>query len=197
MQGGWKVVAEATNGRDALTKVKKLKPDVAILDITMPEMDGLAATRRIREEAAHTQILILTMHESDEMVRRVLEAGARGYVLKSDMGVQLVQAVKDLADGRVSLTPKVSDIVLEGFLKSSAELNRPDHPQHHPTARETEIIRLLASGKGNKEIASRLGITVRTVETHRARIMMKLGVHSLTELIHYAIRDKIVVAQDL
>lgn len=189
VQRGWRVVGEAANGREAVNKVRRLKPDVAILDITMPGMDGLEATRQIREAAVTTRVLILSMHESDQMVRRVLEAGARGYVLKSDMAIHLVKAVKDVAHGKISLTPKVSEIVLEGFLKVGEESKQA---QARPTPREREIIRLLAEGKGNKEIASALGITVRTVETHRSRIMMKMGFHSLSDLIHYAIRSKLV-----
>jgi DNA-binding NarL/FixJ family response regulator len=194
-QRDWKVVGEATGGRQAIEIVKKLKPDIAIVDITMPDMDGLEATRRIRDAARETQILILTMHESDQMVRRVLEMGARGYVLKSDMAAHLVQAVKDLANGQISLTPKVSAMVLEGFLKAR-ESKQPENGQARPTPREVEIIRLLAEGKSNKEIAAELGITLRTVETHRGRIMMKMGLHSLTELIRFAIRDKIITTQD-
>ena len=192
----WKVVGEAPGGREAVEKVKKLRPDIAILDITMPEMDGLEATRHIREIVPETRVLILTMHESDQMVRRVFEAGAQGYVLKSDMAIQLVQAVKDLASGKVSLTPRVSEIVLEGLLKPQAG-SAVENIQAEPTAREREIIRLLAAGKGNKEIAAELGIAVRTVETHRSRIMMKMGCHSLSELIRFAIRDKIVTTLDL
>lgn len=195
-QKDWKVVGEAMGGREAIEVVKKMKPDIAIVDISMPDMDGLEVTRRIRDVARETQILILTMHESDQMVRRVLEMGARGYVLKSDMAAHLVQAVKDLANGKISLTPKVSALVLEGFLKGSTEAKPPENGHARPTPRETEIIRLLAEGRMNKEIAAALGITVRTVETHRARIMMKMGFHSLTELIHYAIRDKIIATQN-
>lgn len=197
VQRGWKVVGEAAGGRDAVEMVKSLKPDIAILDITMPEMDGLEATRQIREAAAPARVLILTMHESDQMVRRVLEAGARGYVLKSDMAVHLVQAVKDLANGKLSLTPKVSEIVLEGFLKRGVDAKQQEHASARLSPREREIVRLLARGRANKEIAAELGITLRTVETHRRRIMMKMGFHSLTDLIHYAIRDKIVTMQDL
>lgn len=195
-QKGWKVVGQAMGGRGAVEVVKKLKPDIAIVDITMPDMDGLEVTRRIRDVARETQVLILTMHESDQMVRRVLEMGARGYVLKSDMASHLFQAVKDLANGRISLTPKVSEMVLEGFLKKGE--SKPSENGHtRPTPREVEIIRLLAKGKTNKEIAAELGITLRTVETHRAHIMMKTGLHSLTELIHYAISEKIVTTQNL
>lgn len=195
-QKGWKVVGEAKSGREAIEVVKKLKPNIAIVDITMPGMDGLEVTRRIRDVSRETQILILTMHESDQMVRRVLEMGARGYVLKSDMAAHLFQAVRDLANGKISLTPKVSAMVLEGFLKGG-ESKHAENGHAHPTPREVEIIRLLAEGKSNKEIAAELGITLRTVETHRAHIMMKMGLHSLPELIHYAIRDKIITTQDL
>ncbi|HEY6945530.1 MAG TPA: response regulator transcription factor [Candidatus Acidoferrum sp.] len=197
VQHGWKVAGEAAGGRDAVESVRRLKPDIAIVDITMPDMDGLEATRRIQEASANTKVLILTMHESDQMVRRVLEAGARGYVLKSDMAVHLVQAVKDLAKGKLSLTPKVSEIILKGFLRRGVDAKQQEHAQAKLSPREREIVRLLACGKGNKEIAAELGITLRTVETHRRRIMMKMGFHSLTDLIHYAIRDKIVAVQDL
>lgn len=196
VQRGWKVVGEAAGGRDAIVVVKKMKPHIAILDITMPDMDGLEATRQICRAAAETQVLILTMHESDQMVRRVLEAGARGYVLKSDMAVHLVQAVKDLVNGKISLTPKVSELVLNGFLKRKPESKPQEQAQARPTLREREIIRLLAAGKANKEISAELGITLRTVETYRGRIMMKTGVHSLADLIHYAIREKIVTTLD-
>ena len=191
---GWIIVGEAMNGREAVEKASKLKPDVAIVDISMPDLDGLQATRQIREAAPSTEVVILTMHESDQMVRRVLEAGARGYVLKSDLAAHLVKAVKDVSAGKLFLTPKVSDMVLNGFLKSADQHDSKEHFQARPTPREVEIIRLLALGKPNKKIAAELGITIRTVETHRAKIMLKLGMHSLAELIHYAIRHKIMSA---
>ena len=191
---GWIIVGEAMNGREAVEKASKLKPDVAIVDISMPDLDGLQATRQIREATPSTEVVILTMHESDQMVRRVLEAGARGYVLKSDLAAHLVKAVKDVSAGKLFLTPKVSDMVLNGFLKSADQHDSKGHFQARPTPREVEIIRLLALGKPNKKIAAELGITIRTVETHRAKIMLKLGMHSLAELIHYAIRHKIMSA---
>jgi DNA-binding NarL/FixJ family response regulator len=195
-QRGWRVVGEAVNGREAVDKAKKLNPDVAILDIGMPHLDGLEATRQIREASPNTKILILTMHESEQMVRRVLEVGARGYVFKSDLAGQLMKAVKRVSQGKLFLTPKVSEIVLEGFLEAGKESRRTGSLQSRPTPREVEIIRLLAEGKRNKEIAAALGITARTVETHRAKIMLKLGLHSLTEIIHYAIRNEMVSTQD-
>jgi DNA-binding NarL/FixJ family response regulator len=189
---GWKVVGEAANGLEAVEKAKKLKPDIAIVDLTMPELDGLQATRRIREESRATKVVVLTMHESDQMVRRVLDAGALGYVLKSDLAAHLVKAVKDVSEGRLFLTPRVSDIVLKGFLKTRDEPETVEHSHARPTPREVEIIRLLGEGKANKEISAQLGITVRTVETHRAKIMSKLGFRSLADLIHFAIRQGIV-----
>jgi DNA-binding NarL/FixJ family response regulator len=194
-QSGWKIVGEVKNGQEAVEKAKKLRPDVIILDIGMPNLDGLEATRQIREAAPNTEILILTMHESNQMVRRVLEAGARGYVLKSDLAGHLVKAVKAVSKGMVYLTPKVSEIVLKEFVNTGNESQRRESSQVRPTPREIEVIRLLAEGKANKAIASELGITIRTVETHRAKIMLKLGLHSLTQLIHYAIRHNIVSPQ--
>jgi DNA-binding NarL/FixJ family response regulator len=188
---GWTVVGEAINGREAVEKANRLKPDVAILDISMPDLDGLQATRQIREVTPNTEVVVLTMHESDQMVRRVLEAGALGYVLKSDLAAHLVKAVKVVSAGKLFLTPTVSDIVLKGFLKTRNQPDPLENSQARPTPREVEIIRLLAEGKANKKIAAELGITIRTVETHRAKIMLKLGLHSLTELIHYAIRHGI------
>ncbi|HEV3219638.1 MAG TPA: response regulator transcription factor [Candidatus Acidoferrales bacterium] len=188
---GWKVVGEAANGREAVEKATRLKPDVVIIDVTMPDLDGLQATRMIRDANPDMRVVVLTMHESDQMVRRVLDAGARGYVLKSDLAPHLVKAVKDVSAGKLFLTPRLSDIVLKGFLNTGNQVGLTERSKSQPTSREAEIIRLLAEGKANKKIAAELGITIRTVETHRARIMLKLGLHSLTELIHYAIRHKI------
>ena len=191
---GWTVVGEAMNGLEAVEKANRLKPDVAILDISMPDLGGLQATRQIRESVPTTQVVVLTMHESDQMVRRVLDAGALGYVLKSDLATQLVKAVKSVSGGKLFLTPSVSDIVLRSFLTTGNQSEPTEHSQAQPTLREVEIIRFLAQGKANKEIAAELGISIRTAETHRARIMLKLGLHSLAELIHYAIRHKIFTA---
>jgi DNA-binding NarL/FixJ family response regulator len=193
-RSGWTVVGEAMNGLEAVEKANRLKPDVAILDISMPDLGGLQATRQIRESVPTTQVVVLTMHESDQMVRRVLDAGALGYVLKSDLAAHLLKAVKSVSGGKRFLSPRVSDIVLKGFLTAGNQSESSEHVQARPTLREVEIIRFLAQGKANKEIAAELGITLRTAETHRARIMVKLGLHSLAELIHYAIRHKIFTA---
>ena len=192
---GWRVVGEATNGREAVQKAIELKPDVAVVDIGMPELDGIEVTRQIRTSAPETRVLVLTMHESGQMVRRALDAGASGYLLKSDLTESLAKAVETVADGNRFLPPKVSEIVMEEFLSSTSKNQRGESASTPATPREVEVIRLLAEGKSNKEIAALLGITVRTVETHRAKIMLKLGLHSLAELIHYAVRHGIAIVQ--
>jgi DNA-binding NarL/FixJ family response regulator len=190
-QRGWTIVGEAVNGQEAVEKANKLKPDVAILDISLPDSDGLQVTGQIRELVPTTEIIVLTAHESEQMVRRVLQAGALGYVSKSDPATHLVNAVRHVSAGKQFLTPGITDMVLKGYLKAKNPVDTTGHSQTRPTPREVEVIRLLAEGRANKEIALRLGITSRTVETHRANIMLKLGLHSRTELIYYAIRHKI------
>jgi DNA-binding NarL/FixJ family response regulator len=192
---GWRVVGEAANGREAVEQAIELKPDVAVVDIGMPELDGVEVVRQIRKAVPITKVLVLTMHESDQMVQRALAAGAHGYLLKSDLTECLAKAVKAVSEGKRFLTPKVSEIVLEGFLETRSRHRRGERAGARTTPREIEIIRLLAEGETNKEIAAQLGITVRTVETHRAKIMLKLGLHSLAELIHYAMRHGIATVQ--
>jgi two-component system response regulator NreC len=196
-RNGWRVVGEAVDGREAVQKAIHLKPDVAVVDIGMPELDGVEVARQIREAVPDIEVLVLTMHESDQMVRRALDAGARGYLLKSDLTEYLVKAVKAVSQGKRFLTPKVSEIVLEGFLKARSRQRQGERASARTTPREVEVIRLLAEGNSNKEAAALLGITVRTVETHRAKIMLKLGLHSLTELIHYAMRQGIAKVQGI
>jgi DNA-binding NarL/FixJ family response regulator len=192
---GWRVVGEAATGKEAVEQAKKLKPDIAIVDISMPELDGVQATRQIREAVPNTKVVVLTMHESDELVKNALAAGAQGYVLKSDLTESLIKAIEDVAASKRSLAPKVTEIVLEGFLKTRAQRQEVERMNAQLTAREFEILRLLAEGKVNKEIAGQLGIAVRTAEAHRANIMQKLGFHSLADLIHYALRHGIISPQ--
>ena len=187
----WRVVGEAVNGREAVEMAIELKPDVAIVDISMPELDGIEVVRQLRKAVPDTKLLILTMHESDQMVRHALDAGVHGYLLKSDLTDSLTGAVEAIVGGKRFLAPKVSEIVLEGFLNTRGQNDQAEGPGTRATPREIQIIRLLAEGKSNKQIASALGITVRTVDTHRAKIMLRLGLHSLAELIHYAIRHQI------
>jgi DNA-binding NarL/FixJ family response regulator len=191
-QPGWKVVGEAANGFEAVQKAIELKPDVAVVDIGMPDLDGVEAVRQIRDAVPETKVLVLTMHESDQMVRRALDAGALGYLLKSDLTDCLPKAVRAIAEGKRFLTPKVSEIVLEGFLHTGGQDGQRGRTGARLTPREIEIVRLLAEGKTNKQVAAALQIAVRTVETHRAKIMFKLGFHSSNELVRYAIRSKIV-----
>ena len=192
---GWEVCAEVTTGREAVQKVQELKPDVAVLDIGMPDLNGLEATRQILKLAPKTEVLILTMHHSEEVVREVLHAGARGYVLKSDADVDLVAAVDALSKHRPFLTSRITDMVLDSYLEGGGgRIPEEVSTATRLTPREREIVQLVTEGKSNKEVATALGITVKTAETHRANIMHKLGLTSVTELVHYAIRNKIVEA---
>lgn len=189
---GWRVVGEATNGREAVEKTIELKPDVAVVDIGMPELDGVEVVHRIREAAPNTKVLVLTMHESVQMVRRTLDAGANGYLLKSDLSDCLAKAVETVSEGKRFLTPQVSEIVLQGFLTTTRQDQHAQVAGARTTPRELEVLRLLAEGSSNKEVAAQLGITVRTAQAHRAKIMLKLGLHSLADLIRYAISNEIV-----
>jgi len=186
----WQVCAEAVDGRDALEKAAKHKPDVAILDIAMPLLNGVEATRHIRKASPHTQVLILTMHESDELVQQVVEAGARGYILKDDAGRVLLAAVDALRQKKPYFSLRVSPAIADDLPANPADPAKAQRSRLTP--REREILQLLAEGKSNKDVANLLGISVNTAEAHRANIMLKLDLHSLPELVVYAIRNKII-----
>jgi DNA-binding NarL/FixJ family response regulator len=185
-QSGWQVCGEARTGREAVARARELKPDIVVMDFTMPELNGMEATRQIRAALPRTQVLILTMHESEELVREVLAAGARGYVLKSDAGRALVDALNALADQKPYFTSKISALVLEGYLNPITRENPALTP------REREIVQLVAEGRSTKQLADKLGITPKTAETHRTNIMRKLNLHSVSEVVRYAIRNKLV-----
>jgi DNA-binding NarL/FixJ family response regulator len=185
---GWQVCAEAANGREAVEKAGKLKPDVAVLDIGMPLLNGIEATRQIRKVSPETEILILTMHDSEVMIQGVLEAGARGYILKDDADRNLLAAVEALRHHKPYLSPRVTAAAPNTALPAEG----PMAGRRRLTPREREILQLLAEGKGNKEIAEFLSISVKTAETHRANIMLKLNFHSITELVRYAVRNQII-----
>ena len=187
-RSGWEVCGESADGRDAVEKATKLKPDVAVLDIGMPLLNGVETTRRIRSASPFTEILILTMHESDDLVQQVVEAGARGYILKDDADRVLLAAVEAVRNHKPYFSTRVSTPPSTDPLPSSD----PSRSRLRLTPREREILQLLAEGKSNKEVASLLGISVNTAEAHRANIMLKLNVHSLAELVHYAIRNNII-----
>lgn len=189
-QPGWTVVGEAVTGRDAVKKAEKLKPDIVILDISMPELNGLEATRQILKAVPQAEVLILTIHDSEQVARQVLSAGARGYVLKSDAARNLVTAIDTLCQHKPYFTSAVSEMVFRDFLKSSR--SEEQSAADRLTQREREIVQLLAEGKSNKEVASILGISVKTAETHRRNVLSKLNLHSISDLIHYAIRNKII-----
>jgi DNA-binding NarL/FixJ family response regulator len=190
---GWKVVGEASNGRDAVEQIKELKPDVVVMDLTMPQLNGLEATRQILRDAPRTAIMILSVNESEDIVHEVLSAGARGFMLKSDAGKDLLVAVEGLQQGRPFFSARVADYVLQHYHRRGTGAPEPlATPSSTLTAREREVLQLLVEGQSNKEVAASLGIGVKTAEAHRANLMKKLGVHSMSELVRYAIRNKIV-----
>ena len=187
----WEVCAEAQNGRDAVAKAREFKPDLVIIDFSMPELNGLEATRQIRAALPRCEVLVLTMHEAESLVREVLAAGARGFMLKSDAGHSLVQAVETLLRHKPFFTPKVSELVLHGYLNPAPADDETEGPL---SPRERQIVQLVAEGKSSKEVADSLGISARTVETHRGNILRKLKLRSVTDLVRYAVRNKIVEA---
>lgn len=189
-QADWEVCAEAADGRQAVAAAIASRPDIAILDISMPEMDGLTATRKIREALPQTEVLVLTQHEEEVVVREVLKAGARGFILKSDAGEDLVAAINALRHHKPFFTRRISEALLANYL--AAEDNRTNEGTSTLTDREREIVQLLAEGKSNKEVATTFDLSVKTVETHRANVMRKLELHSLSELVLYAVRNHII-----
>jgi DNA-binding NarL/FixJ family response regulator len=184
---GWQVCAEVANGRDAVEKATKLKPDVAILDIGMPGLGGVEATRQIRKASPKTEVLILSAHGSEKLAREVVEAGARGYLLKEDANHSLFAAVEALRRHSPYFTSKIAAWIARDKRGAPAKASKS-----MLTPRQRETVQLLAEGKTNKEVASLLNISVKTVETHRANIMLRLNLHSVTDLVHYAIRNEIV-----
>jgi DNA-binding NarL/FixJ family response regulator len=186
---GWKIAGEAGNGRQAVEMVRASRPDVIVMDISMPEMNGLDATREILRDAPASEILILTLHDSEQLAEDVLKAGARGYVLKSDAATDLVRAVDCLRQHAPFFTSRIASLVLERFRNSVPAGARPDDALVKLTLRERQVVQLLAEGKSNKEVAGALGISVKTAETHRSNVMHKLGFGSLPDLVRYAIRN--------
>lgn len=193
-QAEWTIVAEARNGAEAVRLALETQPDIALLDITMPELNGLEAAKQILKQLPGTQVLILTMHESDELVREVLATGARGYVLKTDARRDLVNAVRFLSEGRPFFTSKVAEMVLEGYRHGQGQAPAKTEIAigDRLTARERQIVQLLAEGKTSKEVATALDISVKTADTHRANLMRKLNLHSLADIVRYAIRNKMI-----
>ena len=187
---GWEVCGEATTGRDAVEESRRLRPDVIMMDLSLPELNGVDATRQILKDAPDTEVVVLTMHHSEELARDVLHAGARGYVLKSDADVNLTTAVDSLRQHKPFLTATVTEIVLHNYVRRGDTAQERLAPVA-VTAREREVIQLVAEGQSNKQAASTLGISVKTVEAHRLNIMRKLRLQSVSDLVRYAIRNRI------
>ena len=192
-RAGWEVCGEAKTGREAVTLAERLKPEIVVMDITMPDLNGLEATRRIHKLFPKMGILILTLHFSDQLLRDIVEAGARAYIMKSDADRDLISAIEALANHRTFFTARAAEMLLDRFSQNSV----PDpeaHLRNRLTSREREIVQLLAEGKSSKEVAVALGISVKTAETHRANIMKKLDMHSVSEVVRYAVKNQIIEA---
>jgi DNA-binding NarL/FixJ family response regulator len=190
---GWEVCGEAHTGREAVSKAEELRPDVIILDVSMPDLNGLEAARRIRKSSPSSEILILSMHYSDQLIRDILDAGVRGYIVKSDSDRDLVMAVETLANHKPFFTPHATEVILSNFHSGGTRIETtPESVRDRLTSREREIVQLLAEGKSSKEVASSLCISVKTAETHRANIMRKLQLHTVSELVRYAVRNQII-----
>jgi DNA-binding NarL/FixJ family response regulator len=189
----WEVCGEAATGRDAVEQCRRLRPDIVVMDLSLPDLNGLDATRQILEGATNTEVLVLTMHHSEELARDVLRAGARGYVLKSDADENLIAAVDSLRQHKSFLTSAVAEFVLDDYVRR-ADSAKDEIAMVALTPREREIVQLVAEGQTIKEAAAKLGLSVKTIESHRANIMKKLRLRSVSEIVRYAIRNKIVEA---
>jgi DNA-binding NarL/FixJ family response regulator len=194
VQPGWQVVAEAADGREAVAKAAEVRPDVALLDIGMPVMNGLEAGRQIVQNGPRTKILMLTVHDSDAMINNVLMVGARGYLLKTDAARDLVSAVKAVQCDNTFFTAKVAEIVLTSFMNNGERTYARESLGGRLTPRQCEIVQLVAEGRSTKEVATLLNISVKTAETHRANLMRRLNCHSAAELVRYALRNQIIEA---
>lgn len=190
-QPNWQVVAEAQDGREAVAKARQTKPDVAVLDIAMPEMTGFEAAARIAFEIPQTKTLILSMHQTDAIYKRALDAGARGYILKSDSPRDLIAAVQAVRSNKTFFTPNISRLIADGFL-SSRRTASADSSVCSLSPRQREVVQLIAEGKDNYEIAAALNISMRTAETHRANVMRRLNIHSISEIVRYAVRNEVI-----
>jgi DNA-binding NarL/FixJ family response regulator len=185
-QAGFEVIAEASNGREAVALAEKLHPDVAILDLAMPCMNGLSAAREILRVSPRTRTLALTSYHDEQQVLEALHAGIEGYVLKTQATADLVQAIREVSRGHTYLSPGISNVVVEAYLGKRAFAEDPLTP------REKQVLQLIAEGNSTKEVAQRLGVSVKTAEYHRTRLMEKLKVHETASLVRYAIRRRMV-----
>lgn len=185
-QADMEIVGEAGNGREAVERAEELKPDVVVMDVAMPELNGIEATRRLVGSLPHARVIALSMHKDSVYVREILRAGARGYLLKDSPAGDLVSAVRAVASGQSYLSPAVSNAVLDDYRRHVT------NPIDLLTTREREVLQMIAEGKTNKEIASVLSLSVYTVDAHRGRIMEKLNLHSINELVRFAVRNGLI-----
>src|SRR5258708_3417968 len=185
-QQDMQIVGEAASGREAVELAEKLQPDVAVMDVTMPDLNGIEATRRLAASSPRTRVLALSMHKDSVYVREILRAGARGYLLKDSIDSDLVNAVRSVAKGDGYLSPAVSDAVLSHYRRHVTD------PLDLLTSREREVLQMIAEGKTNKEVASALNLSVYTIDAHRGKIMEKLNLHSTGELVRFAVRNGLI-----
>jgi len=188
-QPGWEVCGDVSTGREVVAQAPELNPDIIVMDIGMPELNGLDATRQIKRALPNTEVLIFTANETEDIVRNVFKAGAKAYLLKSDANKHLIPAIEALCKHRTYFSSKVSELVFAGYLKGDARTE-----DQSLTVREREMVQLVAEGKTSKDIAQILGISVKTVETHRAAVMRKLKLNSVADLVRYAVRNGIILA---
>ena len=192
---GWSVCGEASDGCAAVEQVAALAPDVVLMDVAMPQLNGIEATRRILQgQSPRTVVLILSARESESLVQEALAAGARGFMLKSDAGQELLGAVRSVSQGRPFFSARVAEFVVQGYMRAGSDRGELAPPKAVLTARERQVLQLLAEGKSNKQVASALEISVKTAESHRANLMKKLHVQSLSDLVRYAIRNQMIEA---
>ena len=185
-QSDMEIVGEAGNGREAVELAENLKPDIVVMDVAMPELNGIEATRRMATAVPHARVVALSMHKDNVYVREILRAGARGYLLKDSVAGDLVSAIRAVAQGEGYISPAVSNAVLDDYRKHVT------NPIDLLSSREREVLQMLAEGKTNKEIAVVLNLSVYTVDAHRGRIMEKLNVHSINELVRFAVRNGLI-----
>ena len=190
---GWEVCGTAMTGQEAVDTAKKLKPEVVVLDMTMPELDGLDVLREIKRALPNTEVVIFSAHHSEEVIEQLFDAGAKSYIQKTDASRHLVAAIRSLAEHKPFFTPEISQVLFAKFLSVNPWKKRGAQ-KHTLTDRERDVVRLLALGSSNKEVAKSLGVSVRTAETHRGVLMRKLGLDSLAALVRYAIRNNIIEA---